>query len=193
VTKKSYVAENGITLGLAGLALLVIFAIALPRWTHGADNRAINLPDSLSSGVVLVGGKAQLPVEVSSAEISSVLDSLKKVDSTATEASEATAKSAFYLSKDETLYVQVVRAGAPSPLVAVQESAGAYSKVGDDMCFTPDASTNAMGQAQAAEVTCRRSESGMTIQVVARQRTAAVVPSAASVAKELDEIWSKVS
>ena len=190
MTKKSYVAENGLTLGLAGLALLVIFAIALPRWTHHQDTKAINLPATLSDGYTLLNATTP-PTGVDPAMAQQYLAQLKKIDDSASGASGSANLTGLYLDgAHDQLLVQAARGGGEaSPLQMSVLSSGTYTKVGNDQCFTPDPSQSQ--QAPVGEV-CRRSTADYTVQVSARDGNGSPLTSDVA-AKYLDQIIAKVS
>ena len=170
MTKKSYVVENGLTLGLVGLAVLVVFAIGLPRWTHHQDFKAIKLPGSIDGGYALVDTAA-------SPQLQQVLSQLSD---SASKAADVSATSALYKSATDTFAVTAVRKGAATaPMMVPLSSLGAYSKVGDDTCF--------QSSSQSSPYTaCYRSSAELTIEV-----TSSATP--ADLAKHLDAIWKKIS
>lgn len=170
MTKKSYVVENGLTLGLVGLAVLVVFAIALPRWTHHQDFKAIKLPGTIDGGYTLVDASV-------SPQLQQVLTQLSD---SASKAEDTSATSALYKSTADTFAVTAVRKGsATSPMMVPLSDLGTYSKVGEDTCF--------QSSSQSSPYTaCYRSSAEFTIQV-----TSSATP--AVLAKHLDDIWKKTS
>lgn len=170
MTKKSYVAENGITLGLAGLALLVIFAIALPRWTHHQVYKAITLPASIDGGYTLVDAST-------APQLQQVLSGLSD---SASKAEGVSATSALYKSANDTFAVTAVRKGsATAPMMVPLSDLGTYSKVGDDTCFQASSQSSPY-------VACYRSSENLTMQV-----TSSATPDV--LAKHLDAIWKKTN
>ena len=176
VTKKSYVAENGITLGLAGLALLVVFAIALPRWTHHQDTKAINFPDSVG-GMSLVNA-------TNTPQAATYLDSFTKLDQSTIDAMGVASKSAVYVNQQsgQTLIVQAVR--KPGGLLLLSQPGGTVSKVGSDECMANNGVDQTTGQPTSSAL-CVRSEGNLTLQV-------AGTGTAASIDSSLDEVWKKI-
>ncbi|BBH17848.1 hypothetical protein Back2_21350 [Nocardioides baekrokdamisoli] len=170
MTKKSYVAENGLTLGLIGLAVLVIFAVALPRWTHHQDFKAIKLPATIDGGYTLVDASV-------SPQLKQVLSQLSD---SASKAEGVGATSALYKSAADTFAVTAVRKGSSTaPMMVPLSAIGTYSKVGDDTCF--------QASSQSSPYTaCFRSSAELTVEV-----TSSAAP--ADLAKHLDEIWKKTS
>lgn len=170
MTKKSYVVENGLTLGLIGLAVLVVFAIALPRWTHHQDFKAIKLPGSIDGGYTLVDATV-------SPQLQQVLTQLSD---SASKAEGVSATSALYKAATDTFAVTAVRKGAAtSPMMVPLSTLGSYSKVGDDTCFQSSSQSSAY-------TACYRSSAELTIEV-----TSSAAPDA--LAKHLDDIWKKTS
>lgn len=170
MTKKSYVAENGITLGLAGLALLVVFAIALPRWTHHEVYKAIKLPASVDGGYTLVDSTV-------SPQLTQVLSQLS---TSATDAEGVNATSALYKSATDTFAVTAVRKGSPTaPMMVPLSDLGTYSKVGEDTCFQSSSQSSPY-------VACYRSSAELTMEI-----TSSGTPDV--LAKHLDDVWKKTS
>lgn len=173
MTKKSYVAENGLTIGLAGLALLVIFAIALPRWVHNTDTRAISLPDKLSGGYA--------------AAASADPSAKQMADGLSSSMGGVAASSRIYGAADQQnlLIVSAVR----SPSGVLLAPAGAtFSKVGDDVCMVTaiPRGSQATGFIAQQMFVCRHASTELTVQVAASSDMA-------TAAKYADEIFSKIS
>lgn len=170
MTKKSYVAENGILFGLVGLALLVVFAIALPRWTHHEDFKKIALPASIDGGYTLVDA-AQAP------QLQQVLATLSD---SASKAADVSATTALYKSGTDSFAVTAVRKGAStSPMMVPLSDVGTYAKVGEDTCFTSSSQSSPY-------VACYRSSAELTMEVTSNI-------AAPELAKHLDDIWKKTS
>lgn len=167
MTKKSYVVENGLTLGLIGLAVLVVFAIGLPRWTYdNSSKRAIDLPQSLSGNYTAV----------TQAEVSA-----NKVAGEISAATGASAATRIYsgAGQQNVLVVNAVRAPGAAALPITGSD---VSKVGVDVCF----SMQLAGQSGPIPVAvCRRSGPDLTVQVTSNV-------DAATAAKYADELWSSV-
>jgi hypothetical protein len=182
VTKKSYVIENGLTIGLIALALVVGFAVGLTKLTVHHDHKAINLPTSIDGGYTLV--------DSTTPQSQQLLQVLSQFSDSASKAENAGAASALYqpaaasagsaTAAPTSFAVTAVRKGsATSPMMVPLSSLGTFSKVGDDTCF--------QASSQSSPYTaCYRSSAEFTVEVTGSDTPAAM-------AGHLDAIWKKIS
>lgn len=176
MTKKSYVVENGLTLGLISLAALVVFAIALPRWTHHQDTKAIVFPASVS-------GMTQVTATNTPAA-ATTLDSFATLDRSTTAALDAASNSVIYANQQtgQSLIVRAIR--KPGGLILLPQAVGTVSKVGSDECLSTTG-TDQSGQPSSSAL-CVRSVGTLTLQVVGGGTPDAIDAN-------LNDIWKKIS
>lgn len=193
-SQESYIAENGITLGIAILALFVIFGVGLPRWladdaeaAHaGGSTSSIQLPDSLSGGFkpadqasswkgLTMNGK-ELPKEQATQYRNDAVDLVGKRSKDTSKALGLAASSRIYINKK--LQTVVVSAQRGSSDAWFAGNGGEYSKVGDATCYTT--------QSQAGpQSLCRKSSSNLSVQVQAPSNNQAV--------DIIDDVWSDIA
>lgn len=186
----SYIAENGITLGVIALSLVVIFGVGLPRWIHddggsSASKEKIVLPSSLSGGYVAADTAANWKDAIGK----------KQVDQ---QTATSMQQQASQISKQAAKNVDTIGAGAATRMYVdiqhqsllvvsavrdhdafVQGLTGDIKKVGDSLCNT--------GQ---SGVECRRTSDDLTVDVQVQSQAA---PTSETVVKQVDEVWDKVS
>jgi len=193
--KDSYVAENGITLGIALLALFVIFGVGIPRWfaddadaAHsGGSTEAIELPDTLPGGFAAADvasswdGVKQQGQSVPTAQVTQFRQqAMSMKDEQSKQTSDAlglAATSRVYISKSlETVVVQAARGSSDAWFPG---AGGEYSKVGSSTCYT------AMSQSGGSQNLCRRTDSDLTVVVQASSTDQAV--------EMIDDIWTELA
>jgi len=203
-TRNSDVPMTGIAIGAVLLALLVVFAVVLPRAVGdtGSSTGSLILPDSLPGGYLAAdrtaawknasggvkGHEAQIVAQVK-AELTYGDRALSK-----------TSKNAFanriYLKNDgkSIFFVQAFRSagGAFSPgeisdpsKLQQGSSVQQLIRVGDAVCIV-DGTVGSPGQIEPSQTQCQRSEGDLTVQVTAPQ------VAASDVAKVADLVLSKV-
>lgn len=182
MTKKSYVIENGLTIGLIALALVVGFAVGLSKLTVHHDHKAIKLPSSIDGGYTLV--------DSTTPQAQQLLQVLSQLSDSASKAENAGVVSALYqpvaatagapASAPSSFAVTAIRKGsATSPMMVPLSSLGTYSKVGEDTCF--------QASSQSSPYTaCYRSSAEFSVEVTGSD-------TAAALAGHLDAIWKKIS
>lgn len=143
--KKSFVAENGITLGVAILALLVIFGVGLPRWLAD-DAEAAHSGEPIELPTKLSGGFKADDSEQTAASIDKQRDAMS--DALGTPASITQ-----YMKGQDALLVQAVRGPGEA---ALSPTGAEYSTVDDAVCLS-----------YQSFVTCSRTSDTLTVQVTA--------------------------
>lgn len=189
----SDIPSTGIAIGAVLLALVVLFAVFLPR--AEGDGSAPRLPDTLPGlGAVDAGATwTNIPATVETAlkkegatvaKLRSTLAQMgPKTQTALTKASTVPSSSRLYVDPQfHTLYaVQAFRADggafAPTPL----DESATISQVGDDVCVSSTDSTTG-----STTVECQASHGGMTVQVAASARPA-------KVAKVADDALAAIS
>lgn len=190
----TYVAENGITLGVIVLALFVIFAVGLPRWIHDSggstmSTEKIALPPSLSGGYVAADSASSWKDAVSKKQVNQqTATSLQQQATQLRKQAEknigalgAGAASRMYvnLSEQSLMVVTAVRGRS----AFIQGLTGNIQKVGNSLCNTGSSSNG------GSVVDCSRTSDNLTVEVQVQGSKA----SASSTAERVDEIWAKVS
>jgi len=122
------VAENGLTLGIAVLALFVIFAVGLPRWLGGDSSEPIDLPER-------IGEAGNLYTLDTSPEAETMLDATQ---STARESVDDTAAVGLYVKGEDRVVVQAVRESGNAPFAPMTTS---YSTVDGATCMFYEGTT----------------------------------------------------
>jgi hypothetical protein len=193
-TPSTYVAENGITFGVIVLALFVIFGVGLPRWIHEDDTSSrstakIELPASLSGGYVSADSaaswkdavaKKQVPQQTATS-LQQQATQLSKQAEKNIEALGAGAASRMYV---DTAHGSLMVVSAVRDRSAfMQGLTGNIQKVGTSLCNVGSSSSS------GSVVDCSRTSDDLTVEIQVQGGT----PSAATTAKHIDEVWTKIS
>jgi hypothetical protein len=203
-TRTSDVPLTGIAIGAVLLAVLVLFAVFLPRaiGDSGTGGGAVALPDSLPGGYVAADRtdawkNASANVKGHEAEIvAQVKAELNYGDSALTKTSKNAFANRIYLQGGgkAIYFVQAFRSagGAFSPgeisdPMKLQQGSTVQQliKIGDAVCIV-DGTVGNPGQIQPSQTQCQRSQGDLTVQVTAPQ------VAASDVAKVTDLVFSKV-
>lgn len=188
--EQSFIAENGITLGIIALALFVVLGVGLPRWVGDSESHSgvkITLPETLSGGYKPADEKSSYDLDVIKKQGASEeqLDlfikqnaaSSKTEDRNVSDALGFSMASRTYITKDMKKSV-MIRAFAGDG--SAYYGGGEVSKVRDNVCYSSaDQST---GQTQA---TCSHASNDLTVQATAASKKDA--------AKYADEIFEKLA
>ncbi|WP_017933141.1 hypothetical protein [Nocardioides sp. Iso805N] len=200
-TRNSDVPLTGIAIGAVALALVVVFAVLLPKAQGDeADTSRIDMPSSLPGGYVaadnasawkgnanVAGNEAQVAAEVK-AEIKYGDAALQKTTG------GGFGNRIYIKGSSEIFFVQVFRAagGAFSPgeisdpsKLQQGSSVQQLVKVGNSTCIV-DGTTATAGQVTPSQTQCQRSEGNVTVQVMAPS------VAASDVAKVADLVLAKV-
>lgn len=184
-TKRTSV-ENGLTFGVIALAIVIIFAVGLPRWHKNAGQDAINLPDTLSGGFVAAdtpAGTAALNGLKSSGGVTN--QEIQQFVSAATQfhgqnATDATnalgvaTAGRYYVSPDGKIIALTAARGSQS---AWFPGVGSYSKHGDVTCFS----------GSSGSVDCRRTSENLTVEANAQGVDADTTAAA------IDEVYNGIA
>ncbi|MGH3350561.1 MAG: hypothetical protein ACRDPS_07820 [Nocardioides sp.] len=188
--EQSFIAENGITLGIIGLALLVVLGVGLPRWVGDSDSHSgakITLPETLSGELNPADKKSSYDLAVIKKQGASEGDldtfikqnaaSSKTEDRNVSDALGFSMASRTYITKDMKKSV-LIRAFAGDG--SAYYGGGEVSKVRDNICYS--SSDQQTGQTQA---TCSHASEDVTVQATAMSKKDA--------AKYADEIFEKLA
>lgn len=197
--EQSFVAENGITLGIIVLALFVVLGVGLPRWIGGDESHntaKITLPDSLSSTLKAVDtdgafneaalkkqGATATQIKQLQSNIASTTKKSQADDRSASHALGFTTASRTYVSSDLQKEVDVRAFLGDGSAFFPNAGGGAQirsSRVGDAVCF--EASDAQSGQTQA---TCSHASRDLTVQATAQTKQDA--------AKYASKVFEKLS
>jgi hypothetical protein len=160
--------ENGLTFGVIALAIVIIFAVGLPRWHKNAGQDPITLPDTLSGGFLAADSPtawADLKAagKVTDQQIQQLVSQSGQfhgqnaVD--ATNALGVATAGRYYVSKDGNF--MSVTAARGSGDAWFPGSGGSYSSHGDVTCFTTTSQS-------ASSVDCRRTSADLTVEINAQ-------------------------
>jgi len=204
-TNKSDVPLTGIAIGAVALALVVLFAVFLPK-AHGeagesSTHQRISLPASLPGGYLAAdridawkGAGAQ--VKGHEAElVGQVKAELSYGDKQLAKTAPADYGNRIYLKNGQSIFfVQVFRSAggafAPGELSDPSKSGEGSSvqqltKVGDSVCIV-DGSVSGPGQVQPSSTQCQRSGDDLTVQITSPGTAAS------DVAKVADLVFAAV-
>jgi len=146
--KDRSVVETGIVLGVIVLALVVVFAVGLPRWHKHDVGGTIALPATLSGGLTKAG--------------SSELDAaILKQEQNATQVMGAATSVAEYTDAKQSTGV-IVQATRTPVGALLPVASGTYTRVGEVYCLT---------DTSAQATLCRRGSGDLTVQVTASDAT----------------------
>lgn len=197
----------GLLLGLVVLALMVVFAVLLPKAVgdSGASDEPLGLPDTLPGGYTAADLDAAFAGQYDADQAESYAgrqaSARKHADEVLAEVYEHAAETRTYASKDlsTAVFVQAFRApgGAFAPETISEEGAAASGaasqelvREGDAICRVERAAadpTTGAGGGAPSYVSCQRSEDDLTVQV-----TAAGTP-AEEVVELVDATWDEVA
>lgn len=198
---QSFVAENGITLGIIVLALFVVLGVGLPRWIGNDESHntaKIALPDSLSKtlnaadlqssfdpAVLKKQGATDAQVKQFLASVATTGKQTAAEDRSASNALGFTTASRTYVSKDFAQQVQI-RAFLGDGSAFFPQTGGqtTSSRVGDAVCFTSSQQDQTTGQTQTM-ATCSHASRDLTVQATAGSKGDA--------AKYANQIFEKLS
>lgn len=203
-SRTSDVPLTGIAIGAVLLALVVVFAVFLPRaiGDTGSSTGSLTLPASLPGGYVAADRTAAWTNASSSVKgheaeiVAQVKAELAYGDKALTKTSKNAFANRIYLKGDgkSIFFVQAFRSagGAFSPgeisdPMKLQQGSSVQQllKVGNAVCIV-DGTVGNPGQVQPSQTQCQRSEGDLTVQVTAPQ------VAASDVAKVADLVLSKV-
>jgi hypothetical protein len=203
-TRNSDVPLNGIAIGAVVLALLVVFAVFLPKAVGNdqASSGQIPLPATLPGGLQAAdqteAWKNSPSVKGQEAEVvAEVKSELAFGKSALAKTSKVAFGNRIYLKSDgqSVYFVQVFRSagGAFSPgeisdpsKLQQGSSVQQLTKVGNSVCIV-NGTVASPGQVQPNETQCQRSEGDLTVQVTAPS------VAASDVAKVADAVFDKVN
>jgi len=180
--------ENGLTFGVIALALVIIFAVGLPRWHKHAGQEAITLPDTISGGFLAADSPAawtdlKAAGKVTDQQIAQLVGQAGQFHGqNATDASDAlgiATAGRYYVSKDGNFLS--VTAARGSGDAWFPGAGGTYSAQGDVTCYTSAASSSS-----SSSIDCRRSSSSLTVEVNAQGLDASTVAAA------VDEVYNGI-
>ena len=186
-TKRSSV-ENGLTFGVIALAIVVIFAVGLPRWHQSAGEDPITLPDTLSGGFVAADTPAGTAALNNLKTSGGVTDQqIQQFVSAATQfhgqnATDATnalgvaTAGRYYVSQDGKIISITAARGSQS---AWFPGVGSFSKHGDVTCFSASGSSSS--------VDCRRTSDSLTVEANAQGVDADTTAAA------IDEVYNGIA
>ncbi|HVX55835.1 hypothetical protein [Nocardioides sp.] len=203
-TNRSDVPLTGIAIGAVALALVVLFAVLLPK-AHGETSSStphrISLPASLPGGYLAADRtdawkNAGAQVKGHEAElVGEVKDELTYGDKQLAKTAKSDYGNRIYLKNGQSIFfVQVFRtaggAFSPGELSDPSKSSEGSSvqqltKVGDSVCIV-DGSVTSPGQIQPSSTQCQRSSDDFTVQVTSPGTAAS------DVAKVADLVFAKV-
>lgn len=188
--EQSFIAENGITLGIIGLALLVVLGVGLPRWVGDSESGSgakITLPETLPGGLNPADQKSSYDLAVIKKQgasedqldtfIKQSAASAKTEDRNVSKALGFSMASRTYISKDMKKSV-LVRAFAGDG--SAYYGGGEVSNVRDNVCYS--SADQQSGQTQA---TCSHATEDVTVQATATSKKEA--------AKYADQIFKKLA
>jgi len=161
--KEKGVVENGLIIGIVVLAIVVIFAVGLPRWHKHAVNGSVSLPATLSGGFTRNAQADQ--------QIAASVSSAKRTLGAGTDM-------ALYLGAPSSQGQQEIIVEATRlPGQALLEAGMTYDRVGNSNCASETSS-------QGAEAICIRTNNDLTVQVTAADTTTA--------SKYADEVYDDI-
>ncbi|GGR60781.1 hypothetical protein J2S40_004477 [Nocardioides luteus] len=188
--EQSFIAENGITLGIIALALFVVLGVGLPRWVGDSESHSgvkITLPATLSGGLKSADEKSSYDLDAIKKQgaTEEQLDQFikqnaigaKTEDRNVSDALGFSMASRTYITKDMKKSV-LIRAFAGDG--SAYYGGGEVSKVRDNICYS--SSDQQTGQTQA---TCSHASNDLTVQATAMSKKEA--------AKYADEIFEKLA
>lgn len=176
--------ENGVAVGVIILALVVVFAVGLPRWHKHDQSAALTLPDTLSGGYRAVDqlSFAKLPADqqkqTSQAQFDQSIATLKKSATTEnTQLANAfgiAVTSREYVSPDFQSEIQTTAYRGPGGIFGtggnlVDSSTGGagtatLTRVGDAVCYSDPGNAQ---QQVGPQAECQRTSGNLTVQVQA--------------------------
>lgn len=205
-TSNSDVPLNGIAIGAVVLALVVVFAVFLPK-AHGETSASTSTPQQITLPATLPGGyvaadhtaawkNAGSQVKGHEAElVSEVKDELEYGDQQLAKTSKTDYGNRIYLKNGQSIFfVQVFRSAggafAPGEISdPMKSSQGStiqqLTKVGSSVCIV-DGTVGNPGQVTPSSAQCQRSSGDLTVQV----SSPGTAPS--DVAKVVDLVFAKV-